>query len=85
MTTRRRASPRPLIFVAADKVGMNFLRLLDLGLLVLGLLGLLSLLLCGLLDGVVVVGAFLLTNRTVHRVDRGTCWVENPSSDLELL
>jgi hypothetical protein len=39
----------------------------------------------GLLGEVVVVGAFLLTNRTVHRVDRGTCWVENPSSDLELL
>jgi hypothetical protein len=54
MTTRRRASHRllishrRLIFVAADKVGMNSLRLLDLGLLVLGPLGLLPLLLCGL-------------------------------------
>ena len=62
------------------------LGLLDLGLLVLGLLGLLPLLLCGLLGGVVVVGTFFLTNRTVHRVvERGTCWMENPSSGLELL
>ena len=43
-------------------------RPLNLGLLVLGLLGLLPLRLCGLLGGVVVVGTFLLTNRTVHRV-----------------
>ena len=64
MTTRRRARHSRFIFVGADKVGMNSLRLLDLGLLVLGLLGLLPLLLCGLLGGVVVVDAFLLTNRT---------------------
>jgi hypothetical protein len=59
MTTRRRARHSRFIFVGADKVGMNSLRLLDLGLLVLGLLGLLPLLLCGLLGGVVVVGTLL--------------------------
>jgi hypothetical protein len=37
-------------------------RPLNIGLLVLGLLGLLPLRLCGLLGGVVVVGTFLLTN-----------------------
>ena len=66
----------------------------------LGLLGLLSLRLRGLFGGVVVVGRFLLTNRTVHRVvesifvsertnkrqhHSGTCWMEKPSSVLELL
>jgi hypothetical protein len=53
-----------LIFVTADKVGMN--RTLDLGFLVLTFLGLLPLRLCCLLGGVVVLGTFLLTNRTVH-------------------
>jgi hypothetical protein len=80
MTTRRRASHRrlQLIFVAADKVGMN--RSLNLGLLVLGLLGLLPLRLRGFLSRVAVLGRLLLTNRTDHRVVGAClCWMEKPS------
>ena len=94
---------RLILVAAADKDSKNRplnLGLLVHGLLVLGLLGLLSLRLRGLFGGVVVDGRFLLTNRTVHRVvesifvsertnkrqhHSGTCWMEKPSSVLELL
>ena len=61
-------------------------RTLNLGFLVLSLLGLLPLRLCCLLGGVVVLGRLLLTNRTVHRVSGAWEVCDgNRSTGLELL